>query len=75
MISNERELEAAYVAIARVIRQRDSALKQEAWSESLRQSVADGIEAQRRKIEREIVEYHAHRLLSLTAAPETASHA
>ena len=61
MISDERELEAAYVAIAKVVRQRDEALKEEVWHESLRQSVADGIEAQRRKIEREIVEYHARR--------------
>lgn len=64
MISDERELEAAYVAIAKVVRQRDEALKEEVWHESLRQSVADGIEAQRRKIEREIVEYHARRLVS-----------
>ena len=65
MIENESQLERAYADVAKLVRQRDRALEEEAWDETLRRMVADGIEAQRRKIERQIASYLSRKLLEL----------
>jgi hypothetical protein len=73
MIETEQQLERAYQAVAQMIRQRDEARQEAVWPEPLRELVADGIEAQRRKIEREIADYLAAKLLHEAPHAEPAS--
>ena len=54
MIENDHQLERAYDLVGQLIRLREQALQEPLWHESLQREVADGIEAQRRKIERRL---------------------
>ena len=71
-IDNEEELESAYVAIGKVICDCNATLADNRLTPSLRESVAEGIEARRRKIAREIADYHTRvRAETEATAPAT----
>jgi uncharacterized protein YcaQ len=74
MIQTEYQLERAYDTVSRLIRQRDQALQEPSWEESLRHTVAAGIEAQRRKVEREIADYLSAKLLAPTTQEPLPAH-
>lgn len=57
MIENRQQLMHAYEAIAKMNDLRERCAKEPLWHPSSRESVIDGIDAQMRKIEREIAEY------------------
>lgn len=57
MIQNRHELENAYATLAKMVDLRDRCAEEPLWSPSLRANVAEGIESQIRKIEREITAY------------------
>jgi hypothetical protein len=56
-IQNEFQLTVSYEWLAKMAEQRDAALVEPSWDEAMRVSQADDVEAQRRKIEREVWEY------------------
>ncbi len=63
MLDNERELRHAYETMTRLYQVRDKCAVEPAWDEENRAQVVAGIEAQMRKVEREIAEYlgeHPH---------------
>ena len=57
MIQNRQELENAYQTMAKLIHLRNNCALEPAWSSSLKDDVADGIESQIRKIERDIARF------------------
>lgn len=59
MLEDEQELRYAYEAMARLNRLRERSAREPAWDDEGRKQVVAGIEAQMRKIEREIADYLA----------------